>query len=261
MIGRWQDYPAVVPYLTCGWPDPEGFLEAVMGAADAGCPFFEVGFPFSDPIADGPVIQRSSAEALANGITVERCFELTEQAIAKSGRPALCMTYANLVFHLGLDRFAERLAQAGGKGLIVADLSFEESPPVAEACRRFGLELVSFLAPTTAPERRRLVAAQAEAFLYLVAARGVTGGRSALTEELGELIAQARQASEAPVLVGFGIRGPQQVQELIGAGAHGVIVGTALIEVIGEARSEGRPLRSAVADFLRPLTEAAEALK
>jgi tryptophan synthase alpha chain len=257
VFARAGDYPAVVPYLTCGWPDEEAFLESVEGLAEAGCPFFEVGFPFSDPIADGPVIQRASSQALESGMNLERCFELTRRAVAKAGRPALCMTYANLVFCQGLDRFCQRLAQAGVAGLIVPDLSFEESAPVGEACRRSGLHLVSFLAPTSAAERRQEIARQARGFLYLVAVRGVTGGTTEMSPELATLIADARAASRVPVLVGFGIRGPEQVAAMLSGGADGVIVGTALIEAIEEAHLGGRSVRQAVHDFLAPLVRAA----
>lgn len=257
MIGASGDYPAVVPYLTCGWPSEADFLQAVEGLSEAGCPFFEVGFPFSDPIADGPVIQQSSSAALEAGMTVDRCFQLTRQATQRTGRPALCMTYANLVFHDGVDRFCQRLAESGGAGLIVPDLSFEESPPVAAACAKAGLELVTFLAPTSASERRAEIARQAQAFLYLVAVRGVTGGTTEMSEELAALIADAKAASSVPVLVGFGIRGPEQVVSMLEQGADGVIVGTALIEAIGQAHHEGRSIREAVRLFLSPLVEAA----
>lgn len=256
MIGASSDYPAVVPYLTCGWPNPEAFLQSVDGLVDAGCPFFELGFPFSDPIADGPVIQLSSSQALEAGMTVDRCFELTRQATQRAGRPALCMTYANLVFYAGLDNFCQRLAEAGGAGLIVPDLAFEESPPVAEACARAGLELVTFLAPTSASGRRQDVARQAQGFLYLVAVRGVTGGVTEMNSELASLIADAKAACGVPVLVGFGIRGAEQVKSMLDQGADGVIVGTALIEAIGVAHQQGRPIREAVRDFLSPLVQA-----
>lgn len=257
MIGVSSDYPAVVPYLTCGWPNEQDFLDSVEAAVEAGCPFFELGFPFSDPIADGPVICRSSAEALEAGMNLERCFELTRKATERVGRPAVCMTYANLVFSLGLEEFCRRLAEAGGRGLIVADLAFEESEPVQQACSKHGLELVSFLAPTSASERRREVASQAEGFLYVVAVRGVTGGVTQMSEELSHLIADAKSASGVPVLVGFGIRGPEQVKSMLGHGADGVIVGTALIEAIGEAHEKGRPVKDAVGEFLAPMVSAA----
>lgn len=259
MIGTKTDYPAVVPYLTCGWPNEQGFLDSVEGLVEAGCPFFEVGFPFSDPIADGPVIQQSSSQALESGMNLERCFELTRKATAQTGRPAICMTYANLIFCQGLENFCARLAEAGCAGLIVPDLSFEESEPIAEVCKAHGLQLISFLAPTSATERRQAIARQAQGFLYLVAVRGVTGGVTQMTDELSQLVAEAKAECQVPVLVGFGIRGAEQVPGMLGAGADGVIVGTALIEAIGKAHEEGRSVKETVRDFLSPMVEASKA--
>lgn len=249
-------YPAVVPYLTCGWPHEEGFLRSAEGVAAAGCPYFEVGFPFSDPIADGPTIQATSAEALSAGINLEKCFELTKQATERSGLPVVVMTYANLVYHLGLEEFCRRLKEVGGEGLIVPDLSLEESGPLREACTAQGLDLVSFVAPTTPPERRQAVAEQASGFLYLVAVRGVTGGHTKQTEELSTLISEVKQHSKSPVLVGFGVRAPKQVTELVGQGADGVIVGSALLENVRRNIKANRCLKATVRDFLAPMVEA-----
>lgn len=248
----------IVPFLTCGWPSPEGFLASVDGLAQAGCEYFEIGFPFSDPIADGPTIQATSAEALAAGIDLDRCFELTAEATRRSGLPAVAMTYANLVFYPGLDLFCQRLKECGGVGLIVPDLSFEESAPVREACRRAGLELVSFLAPTTAPERRVEIARQAEGFLYLVAVRGVTGGATTVGEELKRLIQDAKAHATCPVMVGFGVQNPQQVQEITAAGADGAIVGSALLDRVRHTPADRISL--AVRDFLSPLVEVCRGL-
>lgn len=249
-------YPAVVPYLTCGWPDPEGFLRCAEGIADAGCPFFEVGFPFSDPIADGPTIQATSAEALKAGVNLETCFQLTAEATRRSGLPVVVMTYANLVYYQGLDSFCSRLKASGGEGLIVPDLSLEESEPLRHACEAHQLDLVSFIAPTTLPERRRRVAQQATGFLYLVAVRGVTGGHTDYGEELRELIRAVQEDASAPVLVGFGVRTPEQVSSLKGQGADGVIVGSALLESVRRNNKANRCLRATTRDFLSPLVEA-----
>lgn len=255
---RW---PAVVPFITCGWPSPEGFLATVEGVADAGCPFFEVGFPFSDPVADGPVIQATSAEALAAGIDLDRCFELTAQAVEKTGLAAVCMTYANLVFYLGPDEFCRRLKASGGAGLIVADVSFEESEPLAAACQKNGLDLISFLAPTTPPERRQMVASQSVGFLYLVAVRGVTGGATTFGPELQQLIADAKAATDTPVLVGFGVRGADQVDDILASGADGAIVGSALLEVVRSCNGDPEKIRAATRDFIKPMVERCGALK
>lgn len=258
MIPQNEVYPAVVPYLTCGWPDEEGFLRSAEGVADAGCPYFEVGFPFSDPIADGPTIQATSAEALSRGINIEKCFQLTAEATKRSGLPAVAMTYANLVYHLGLEEFCRRLKDAGGVGLIVPDLSLEESDPLREACAKHQLDLVSFVAPTTLPQRRTEVAKRANGFLYLVAVRGVTGGETKQSEELSELIREVKKDATVPVLVGFGVRVPQQVTDFVAQGSDGVIVGSALLVSVRQASEEDRCLRAAVKDFLTPMVEAAK---
>lgn len=246
-------YPAVIPFLTCGWPTPELFLACVQGVAEAGCPYFEVGFPFSDPIADGPTIQRTSSEALAAGMSLDRCFDLTKEATESSGLPAIAMTYANLVFYQGLENFCGRLKQSGGEGLIVPDLSFEESEPVREACAAERLDLVSFLAPTTAPARRLEVSAQARGFLYLVAVRGVTGGADAEPGELRELILSAKSKADCPVLVGFGVRGAEQVEQYVRDGADGVIVGSALLERVRAGEQTPEAVRREVIEFLKPM--------
>lgn len=251
-------YPAVVPFLTCGWPTPELFLASVKGVAESGCPYFEVGFPFSDPIADGPTIQLTSAEALSAGMNLKRCFELTKQATESSGLPAVAMTYANLVFYQGVENFCRQLKEAGGEGLIVPDLSFEESGPVRLACAAEGLDLVSFLAPTTAPQRRLEVASQAQGFLYLVAVKGVTGGAGAEAGELRELISDAKSKAQCPVLVGFGVRGAEQVEQYLRDGADGVIVGSALLEQVRASAQDPESVTRTVKEFLEPLCRAAK---
>ena len=153
-------------------------------------------------------------------------------------------------------KFPQRLKEAGGEGLIVPDLSFEESEPVKEACNRHDLHLVSFLAPTTAAERRREVAAAAQGFLYLVAVRGVTGGAGASGPELQQLITDAKAAAACPVLVGFGVRGPEQVMDILKAGADGAIVGSALLEKVRAAGTDGASIEKAVEEFLGPLVQA-----
>lgn len=249
-------FPALVPYLTCGWPTPEIFLDTVDVLAEVGCPFFEVGFPFSDPIADGPTVQSTSTEALERGMELEKCFELTAEATRRAGIPAVAMTYANLVFHPGLEEFCRRLKECGGAGLIVPDLSFEESEPVKQACADHGLELVSFLAPTSSRDRRKVVAEVAQGFLYLVAVRGVTGGTSATGPELKQLIADAKAHAKCPVLVGFGVKEPQQVKDILKAGADGAIVGSALLEAMRKAGGDSKAVTAAVREFLSPLVEA-----
>lgn len=237
----------IVPYFTAGWPDPPGFLEAVEGAARAGCTLFEVGIPFSDPVADGPVIQRTSTEALAMGMTVERSLQLTAMAVERSGMPAVAMTYANLVFRPGPERFCAELKAAGGVGLIVPDLPMEEAESLEKATGQAGLDLIYLATPTTRPERMAELARRTRRFLYLVSVRGVTGGRSELPADLDELIERAVKVAQTPVYVGFGVSTREQVQQILKR-AQGVIVGSALLQKL-ETEDPGR----AAEDFLRSL--------
>lgn len=236
---------AVIPYLTAGWPDPETFVRAAVAAARAGCPVFEVGIPFTDPVADGPMIQRSSQQALERGITVEKALELTARATRESGLGAIAMTYANLVYRRGYVAFCQALKAAGGVGLIVPDLPLEEAEELDAATREAGIDLIYLATPTTSPERMALLARRSRGFLYLVSVRGVTGRRGDLPEELDGLIEQAVSCSPVPVCVGFGISTPEQVKRVT-ARARGVIVGSALLERL-ERGEDPEP-------FLRGLT-------
>lgn len=220
---------SIIPYLTAGWPDPDTFVRAAVGARKAGCPLFEVGIPFTDPVADGPMIQRSSQQALENGVTVDKALELTGRATRESGLPAVAMTYANLVYRRGYERFCQDLKAAGGVGMIVPDLPLEEAGELDEASQRAGIDLIYLVTPTTPPERMARLGAQSRGFLYLVSVRGVTGSRGELPEDLDQLIEQAVAVSKVPVCVGFGISSAEQVRRVTSR-ARGVIVGSALLE-------------------------------
>ncbi|MEW6277249.1 MAG: tryptophan synthase subunit alpha [Candidatus Eremiobacterota bacterium] len=237
----------IVPYLTAGWPSEEGFLAAVSGAARAGCPMFEVGIPFSDPVADGPVIQRTSTEALERGVTVDRALWLARQAVERSGLPAVAMTYANLVFHRGVARFCQDLADAGCQALIVPDLPLEEAAELEQTGRESGIDLIYLATPTTSEARMAELGRHTRRFLYLVSVRGVTGSRAELPGELDQLIARAVRASQAPVYVGFGVSTRAHAARILRT-AQGVIVGSALLERL----ENGDPGRAAE-EFLRSL--------
>jgi tryptophan synthase alpha chain len=239
--------PTVLPYFTAGWPDPERFLAAVEGAARAGCTAFEVGLPFSDPVADGPVIQRTSAQALAQGVDWKRALELTGQACQRSGLPAIAMTYANLLYSQGLPEAMQALAAAGCQALIVPDLTLEEGEPFEQAAQAQGLDLVYLAAPTTPDQRLHLLGQRSRGFLYLVSLRGVTGARAQLPQELDALVERVVAQVDLPVLVGFGISRPEQVAQL-SQRAQGVIVGSALQQALEQGQSSE--------EFLRPLVEA-----
>lgn len=223
--------PCLLPYFTAGWPNPAAFEECVAAAARAGCPAFEVGIPFSDPVADGPVIQATSQQALEAGVDWNRALELTGRASRASGLPAIAMTYANLLYSRGLASACSQLAAAGCQALIVPDLTLEEGQPFEAAASQAGLDLIYLVAPTTPDLRLRQLAQRSRGFLYLVSLRGVTGARTDLPPDLGDYIDRVKRHSEVPVLVGFGISTPQQAAS-VAARADGAIVGSALLRAI-----------------------------
>ncbi|MBN9419287.1 tryptophan synthase subunit alpha [bacterium SCN 62-11] len=228
---------SLLPYFTAGWPSPESFVASVQAAAESGCPAFEVGIPFTDPVADGPVIQRTSSQALEAGVNWREALRLTGLAVQKSGIPAIAMTYCNPLYALGLERACQELAQAGCRGLIVPDLTLEEGEPMEKAATAAGLDLIYLVAPTTPDDRVEEIVRRSRGFVYLVSLRGVTGARQELPEDLMDQVRRVKKSAELPVMVGFGISTPAQAASVAAQGA-GVIVGSALLRAIGEAAPE-----------------------
>ncbi len=242
---------ALMPYLTLGYPDPETSLACVQAAAEAGADLIELGVPFSDPLADGPTIQRSTQIALDNGMTAARCLEMTAELRRRGvSLPFMLMGYFNPILAYGIERYARDAADAGADGFIVPDLPMEEAGELESACEANGLAFIYMLAPTSTPERIEKVAARARGFIYLVSVAGITGERASLPEGLGEFVARVRQHAKAPVAVGFGISTPAQAAE-VGKIADGVIIGSAVIKAAGgEAPVEG------VREFVRGMKSA-----
>jgi len=225
---------ALVPFLTAGYPDEGTFLHLLAAATGAGCRVVEVGIPFSDPMADGPVIQASSQRALAQGMTLKRALVLIERASAAAPAGYVVMSYLNPILQMGIDTFAERAARAGVAGVILPDVPLEESGELRCALARAGIALVDLVAPTSGDERVAAIAGQAEGFLYLVSLTGVTGVRAGLAVGLEEFIARVRRASDLPLYVGFGVSTPEQAAE-VARTADGVIIGSALIRIVESA--------------------------
>jgi tryptophan synthase alpha chain len=227
---------AVAPFVTAGDPDIETTL-AVLEALDrAGATLCELGVPYSDPIADGPVIQSSYTRALAAGMTLERLFDLVSRARHTVSMPLLAMASYSLIYRSGIESFVERAAASGMAGFVVPDLPLEESDELDEACRRRGLALVRLVTPTTPPERAEAIARRSTGFLYCVSVAGVTGERTALPPGLVDRIAWLRERTDVPILVGFGISGPDQAAEVARV-ADGVIVGSAVVRQLEAAGS------------------------
>lgn len=224
---------ALMPYLMGGYPTLEESARIGEAYVQAGADIVELGMPYSDPLADGPVIHEAGARALAAGANVAGVLEVA-RALAPSV-PVVLMCYANMVFAPGVDAFVERLARTGASGLIVPDLPLEETPEVLAACDAQGIALVPLVAPTTPPERLEAIGARARGFLYTVSVVGTTGERAALAERFAEIVAHAKAATSAPVALGFGISTPGHVRQAAAAGADGVIVGTRLVRAAGES--------------------------
>jgi tryptophan synthase alpha chain len=236
---------ALMPYLMGGFPDM-GTSRAIGEAyADGGADLVELGVPFSDPLADGPVIQAAGTRALAAGATVAAVLEVAA-ALARRV-PVVLMCYTNLVMARGVERFMADLAAAGASGLIVPDLPLEESGDTRSACEAVGLALVPLVAPTTPDARLHAIGAQARGFLYTVSVTGTTGERVALSDAFAGVVARAKAHTDAPVALGFGIATPEHAAQAADAGADGVIVGSRLVRAAGEAADPAAAVREVVA--------------
>ena len=218
----------VAPFLTAGDPDLDFTFQALEVAQQAGATLCELGVPYSDPIADGPVIQASYTRALNAGGTLEGVFGLAARASEQLTMPLVAMTSYSIIFRRGIDRFVGEAAAVGLTGLIVPDLPIEESSLLAKACRQAGVALVRLVTPTTPPERAARIAAESTGFLYCVSVAGVTGEGVSLPQQLKDRVRWLKEQTDVPILVGFGISRPEQVRE-VGDVADGVIVGSALV--------------------------------
>jgi tryptophan synthase alpha chain len=243
---------ALIPYLTAGYPTPSISAAALRSAAEV-ADIIEVGVPFSDPLADGPTIQRSTFEALRQGMTLAGTLELI--ARAELARPVVVFSYLNPILQFGMDRFLSRAEELGIAGLLLTDLPAGSDPEVESAVQRSALDLIRLVAPTTRPERLAVTLQGAQGFVYLVARLGVTGATSSLDVDLQDSVARVRQATSLPVAVGFGISTPQHAYA-VGRMADGVVVGSALVEILGR---DGVGAARSFLDALREALDGREA--
>jgi tryptophan synthase alpha chain len=240
---------ALMPYLMGGFPDVP--TSAAIGDAciDAGADLLELGIPFSDPLADGPVIQAAGTTALRNGATPDQILTVCERLAARA--PIVLMTYVNIVLARGYERFADQAASAGAAGLIVPDVPLEESEELRAACDARGLALVPLVAPTTPDERLARIGARARGFVYTVSVVGTTGERAAT--DASELLARVKAATDVPVALGFGISNAQQAAKAAADGADGVIVGSRLVRAAAESDTPARAVGDLVAELAEGL--------
>jgi tryptophan synthase alpha chain len=248
---------AVAPFVTAGDPDPATSVAVLQALDRAGASLCELGVPYSDPIADGPVIQASYTRALGSGITLEKVFGVAREATPRVTMPILAMASYSLVFRRGIDRFVADATAAGLAGFVVPDLPVEESDDLDGACRAAGLALVRLVTPTTPPARAAAIAAKSTGFLYCVSVAGVTGARTELPPGLIDRVKWLRGQTDVPILVGFGISGPDQVKAVCEV-ADGAIVGSALVRLVAEQATNGpAALAAAIEKFVGDLTAAA----
>jgi tryptophan synthase alpha chain len=244
---------ALMPYVMGGFPTLEDSLRIGQACVSAGADLIELGVPYSDPLADGPVIHDAGTRALAAGASLSGVLEVA-RGLSESV-PVALMCYANMVFAPGAEGFVARLARTGACGMIVPDLPHGEAPEVLAACEQHGIALIPLVAPTTTPERLAAIGERARGFLYTVSVVGTTGERSALGGDLAEILARAKASTEVPVAIGFGISTPEHAQAAARAGADGVIVGTRLVRAAGDAACspEGEDPAQAVGELVAGL--------
>ncbi|XCP84547.1 tryptophan synthase subunit alpha [Roseburia hominis] len=242
---------AFIPFITGGDPSLEVTKSLLLAMQDAGADLIEVGIPFSDPIAEGPVIQEADERALTGGCTTDKLFDAMKEIKEEMQIPRVFMTYINAIYTYGVERFMKRCVECGMCGVIVPDMPYEEKEELAGMCRKYGVELVSLIAPTS-HERIAMIAKEAEGFLYCVSSLGVTGVRSKITTDIGKMIGQVRKVTDIPCAVGFGIATPEQAKEMAEI-SDGVIVGSAIVKIIAEHGEECVPY---VEEYVRGMKEA-----
>lgn len=221
---------AFIAFITCGDPDLETTAAAVRAAVENGADLIELGIPFSDPTAEGPVIQGANLRALSGGITTDKVFDFVREIRRDGSVPMVFMTYANVVFSYGSERFISTCKEIGIDGLILPDIPFEEKDEFQPICKKYGVDLISLIAPTS-QNRIAMIAKEAEGFLYIVSSLGVTGTRSEIETDLGEMVKLVRENANIPCAIGFGISTPEQAKQMADI-ADGAIVGSAIVKLL-----------------------------
>ena len=247
---------AFVAFITAGDPNLDKTAEYILEMERAGADLIEIGIPFSDPIAEGVVIQEADLRALQSGTTTDGIFDMVEKLRRKTDMPLVFMGYLNPVFHYGYERFFARCKECGISGIIIPDLPYEEKGECEEIAAKYGVDVISMIAPTSAA-RIRAIASEAKGFLYVVSSMGVTGIRSEIKTDLSSILAAVREASDIPAAVGFGINTPEQAAKVAQI-ADGVIVGSAIVKIIARYGSEAGPY---IYDYVKSMKEAITNIK
>ena len=244
---------AFIPFICAGDPDLESTKKALKILDDAGADVIELGVPYSDPLADGPVIQAAATRALENGATLNKVIDLVREMTPQIKAPIVMFTYYNPIYQRGVDKFCADIAAAGAKGLLVPDIPLEETYDVSEIASKHGIELVLLSTPTTPVERAKKIAQATKGFVYLVSVTGVTGVQSNVATRVEQLVEELRSVTDKPIAVGFGVSEAKHAKQIVDWGADGVIVGSALVRALGEAKTpeEGLAALKAKAEEIR----------
>ena len=243
-----ENKKAFIPFVTCGDPDLEATGKIVRAMVKNGADLIELGIPFSDPTAEGPVIQGANIRALSGGVTTDKIFDFVRELRKDVKIPLVFMTYANVVFSYGAERFISTCAETGIDGIILPDLPFEEKGEFQPVCKKYGVDLISLIAPTS-DKRIAMIAKKAEGFLYIVSSLGVTGTRSEITTDLASIIKVVRENTDIPCAIGFGISTPEQAKKMA-ALSDGAIVGSAIIKLI---EKNGANAAEAVGEYVKEM--------
>lgn len=245
--------PAFIGFTVAGDPDKDTCIRAAMALIDGGTDILELGVPFSDPVADGPTIQKADERSLAAGTKVDTVFAIVRELRKKTNVPIVFLVYYNMVYHRGVDRFYKEASETGVDGILIADMPVEESDDVYETALRYGIDPIFLITQTTSDERIKKIAARAHGYLYLVAVLGVTGVRDTVSSGAIDLLQRVRKHTQIPLALGFGISTPDHAKVCAGAGADGVIVGSAIVEIVG--KNLGRPdkMASDLKDYVQQM--------
>ena len=250
-----ENKKAFIAFVTCGDPDLETTMAVVREAVANGASLIELGIPFSDPTAEGPVIQGANLRALTGGVTTDKKFDMVRSLRQDVKVPMVFMTYANVVFSYGAERFLSTCKEIGMDGIILPDLPYEEKEEFLPLCHTYGVDLISLVAPTS-ENRIAMIAKEAEGFLYIVSSLGVTGTRSEIKTDLKSIVEVVRQNTDIPCAIGFGISTPEQAQKMAGV-SDGAIVGSAIVKII---EKYGKEAPAHVGEYVRKMKDALEAV-
>ena len=242
---------AFIPFVTCGDPDIDTTYNVVIEAVNNGADLIELGIPFSDPTAEGPVIQDANLRALTGGITTDKVFDLVRRLRKTVTIPLVFMTYANVVFSYGADRFIKTCSEIGIDGLIIPDIPYEEKEEFTPYCEKYDVDLISMIAPTS-EDRIAMIAKEAKGFIYVVSSMGVTGTRSSFSNDLSKITEKIREVTDVPCAIGFGISNPEQAEKMAGI-SDGAIVGSAIIKILA---AHGKDAPKYVGEFVKSMKDA-----